>query len=68
MLTRMVNVLKENWMKMENLSGFGILVQMNLEEVSSALKETSGNLYPTAMCNPQKKYIVASTKKYQRWH
>ena len=39
MLTLMVNVSKENWMKMENSSGFGILVQMNLEVASFVAKE-----------------------------
>ena len=68
MLTLMVNVSKENWMKMENSSGFGILVQMNLEVASFVAKEIFGNLYPIAMSNPRKKYTAASTKKYQRWH
>ena len=67
MLTLMVNVSKENWMKMENLFGFGIPVQMNPEVVSSVPKEIFGNLYPTAMSNPRKKYTAAFTKKYQKW-
>ena len=66
MLTLMVNVSKENWMKMENLSGFGIPVQMNLEVVSSVPKEIFGNLYQTAMSNPRKKYTAAFTKKYPK--
>ena len=61
----MGNVSKANLMKMENLSGLDILVQMILVVVSSVLKEIFGNSYLIAMFSPLRKQILVNTKSYQ---